>query len=107
MPGARNPHHDQGPLERILGRLVSCGRFLLLLLVVPVFLVFFQQPQSEHEQVQQKLDALAAEREELAGKLERLKRREKWIKNDPAYLQLAARDARDRQKPDEIILRLE
>ncbi len=107
MSSARNSHDDTGPLERVLGRLVSCGRFLLLLLVVPVFLVFFKQPQSEHEQVQETLEELAVERLDLAGKLDRLKRQEQWIRNDPAYLQLAARDARDRQKPDEIILRLE
>lgn len=107
MANARSSHHDLSPLERVLRRLVSCGRFLLLLLVVPVFLVLFQQPETEHVEVQKTLEGLALRRAELSEKLARLKRREQWIRNDPAYLQLAARDARDRQRPDEIILRLD
>lgn len=108
MFSSRNSaRHERGPIERILHWLVGCGRFFLLLLVVPVVLVIFSQPQSEHEVVARKLEELSVEKQELTQKLDQLKRQEQWIRNDPAFLELAARDARDRQRPDEYILRFE
>ena len=108
MPSARDSHpHETGLFERILHGLVGCGRFFLLLLIVPVVLVIFRQPQTEHEAVAVKLEELTARQQQLTQRLDQLKRKEQWIRNDPAYLELAARDARDRQRPDEYILRFD
>lgn len=108
MSNARNSARlERSPVERILHWLVGCGRFFLLLLVVPVVLVIFNQPQTEHQAVAKKLEELALTQEKLAKELDQLKRQEQWIRNDPAYLELAARDARDRQRPEEYILRFE
>jgi cell division protein FtsB len=54
-----------------------------------------------------KLEQLQAERDVLKSDRDKLLRRMEWIKNDNAYLEMAARDRLHLQKEGEYILRFE
>jgi cell division protein FtsB len=53
------------------------------------------------------LEQLQAERDVLKSDRDKLLRRMEWIKNDNAYLEMAARDRLHLQKEGEYILRFE
>ena len=86
---------------------LKIGRFVLLLLVVPVVYVLCDNPMDEQLAMRTKLEKLREERDALKGDRDKLLRRMEWIKDDNAYLEMAARDRLHLQKEGEYVLRFE
>ncbi len=86
---------------------LKIGRFVLLLLIVPVVYVLCDNPMNEQLAMRTKLEKLTQERDELKVDRDKLLRRMEWIKNDNAYLEMAARDRLHLQKEGEYVLRFE
>jgi cell division protein FtsB len=102
-PEDERPQH----VERWLRRLVRVGKFCLLLLVVPAVLMIYRQPLAEQQAMSAKLDGLKAKRDTLVAERDKLKRQADWIRNDPNYLEIRARDHENMHKKGEYILRFE
>ncbi len=86
---------------------LKVGRFVLLLLIVPVVYVLCDNPLDEQLVMRTKLEQLKTQRDTLKGDRDKLLRRMEWIKNDNAYLEMAARDRLHLQKEGEYVLRFE
>ncbi|WP_395746986.1 septum formation initiator family protein [Prosthecobacter sp.] len=84
---------------------LKVGRFVLLLLVVPVVYVLCDNPIDTQHAMRTKLDQLKEQRDKLQSDRDKLLRRMEWIKNDNAYLEMAARDRLHLQKEGEFVLR--
>jgi cell division protein FtsB len=84
---------------------LKLARFVLLLLVVPVVYVLCENPLDTQNATRAKLDELKVQRKELQADRDKLLRRMEWIKNDTAYLEMAARDRLQLQKEGEFVLR--
>ncbi len=86
---------------------LKVARFVLLLLVVPVIYVLCDNPMDEQLAMRTKLDQLKQQRDVLKDDRDKLLRRMEWLKNDDAYLEMAARDRLQMQKEGEYVLRFE
>ncbi|MGV3662182.1 MAG: FtsB family cell division protein [Prosthecobacter sp.] len=86
---------------------LKIGRFVLLLLVVPVVYVLCDNPMDEQLAMRTKLEQLREQRDTLKADRDKLLRRMEWIKDDNAYLEVAARDRLHLQKEGEYVLRFE
>lgn len=95
------------PVERCLRGLVRLGKFCLLLLVVPVVVAVYRQPLAEQNRQRTKLDAMSQQRDELTAKRDQLLRQLEWIKTDPSYLEMRARDHEHMHQKGEYVIRLE
>lgn len=84
---------------------LKVARFVLLLLVVPVVYVLCDNPMNTQNAMRTKLEQLKKERTVLQADRDKLLRRMEWIKNDTAYLEMAARDRLHLQKEGEFVLR--
>ena len=84
---------------------LKLARFVLLLLVVPVVYVLCENPLDTQNAMRAKLEELKVQRKELQADRDKLLRRMEWIKNDTAYLEMAARDRLQLQKEGEFVLR--
>ena len=84
---------------------LKVGRFVLLLLVVPVVYVLCDNPIDTQNAMRTKLDQLKEQRDKLQSDRDKVLRRMEWIKNDNAYLEMAARDRLHLQKEGEFVLR--
>jgi len=84
---------------------LKLGRFVLLLLVVPVVYVLCDNPIDTQNAMRVKLEMLKGQRDVLQADRDKLLRRMEWIKNDNAYLEMAARDRLHLQKEGEFVLR--
>lgn len=93
--------------ESWMRALLKVARFVLLLLVVPVVYVLCDNPLDEQLAMRTKLEELRKERDALKADRDKLLRRMEWIKNDNAYLEMAARDRLHLQKEGEYVLRFE
>ena len=99
MPAAERPG--------LLARLVKLNRYLLLLLLIPLGLIFFWPPYQEQEHARLRLDQLELQRDAFQDKAARLRKKLELIRTDPAYLETMARDRLHLQKDGEVILRFE
>jgi cell division protein FtsB len=97
----------QGTLEAWMRAVLKVARFVLLLLTIPVVYVLCDNPMDKQAAMRGKLEQLQAERDVLKSDRDKLLRRMEWIKNDNAYLEMAARDRLHLQKEGEYILRFE
>jgi cell division protein FtsB len=97
----------QTPWEYWMRALLKLAKFVLLLLVVPVVYVLCDNPLDEQLAMRTKLDQLKAQRDVVKTDRDKLLRRMEWIKNDNAYLEMAARDRLHMQKEGEYVLRFE
>lgn len=97
----------QRPWEFWLRALLKVGKFVLLLLVVPVVYVLCDNPLDAQLAMRMKLDQLKEQRDTIKQDRDKLLRRMEWIKNDNAYLEMAARDRLHMQKEGEYVLRFE
>ena len=86
---------------------LKVGRFVLLLLIVPVIYVLCDNPMDTQLAMRAKLEQLKTSRDSLKGERDRLKRRADWLKSDNAYLETAARDRLHLQKEGEYVFRFE
>ena len=84
---------------------LKVARFVLLLLVIPVVYVLCDNPIDTQNAMRTKLDQLKEQRDVLQSDRDKLLRRMEWIKNDNAYLEMAARDRLHLQKEGEFVLR--
>jgi len=84
---------------------LKLARFVLLLLIVPVAYVLCDNPLDTQNAMRAKLEDLKGQRQELQADRDKLLRRMEWIKNDNAYLEMAARDRLQMQKEGEFVLR--
>ena len=97
----------QTPREFWMRALLKVAKFILLLLVVPVIYVLCDNPMDTQMAMRTKLDQLKVQRDTLKTDRDKLLRRMEWIKNDNAYLEMAARDRLHLQKEGEYVLRFE
>ena len=97
----------QTPWEFWMRALLKVAKFILLLLVVPVIYVLCDNPMDTQMAMRTKLDQLKVQRDTLKTDRDKLLRRMEWIKNDNAYLEMAARDRLHLQKEGEYVLRFE
>ena len=97
----------QGTWETWMRAVLKVARFVLLLLTIPVVYVLCDNPMDKQAAMRGKLEQLQAERDVLKSDRDKLLRRMEWIKNDNAYLEMAARDRLHLQKEGEYILRFE
>lgn len=97
----------QGTWETWMRAVLKVARFVLLLLTIPVVYVLCDNPMDKQAAMRGKLEQLQAERDVLKSDRDKLLRRMEWIKNDNAYLEMAARDRLHLQKDGEYILRFE
>jgi cell division protein FtsB len=97
----------QGTWETWMRVVLKVARFVLLLLTIPVVYVLCDNPMDKQAAMRGKLEQLQAERDVLKSDRDKLLRRMEWIKNDNAYLEMAARDRLHLQKEGEYILRFE
>lgn len=95
------------PVERCLRGLVSLGKFCLVLLVVPVVVAAYRQPLAEQNRQRDKLAAMAQQRDSLTAKRDQLLRQLEWIKTDPSYLEMRARDHEHMHQKGEYVIRFE
>lgn len=84
---------------------LKVARFVLLLLIVPVVYVLCDNPIDTQNAMRVKLEMLKEQRNTLQSDRDKLLRRMEWIKNDNAYLEMAARDRLHLQKEGEYVLR--
>ncbi len=84
---------------------LKVARFVLLLLIVPVVYVLCDNPIDTQNAMRVKLEQLKSQRDVLQSDRDKLLRRMEWIKNDNAYLEMAARDRLHLQKEGEFVLR--
>lgn len=99
--GHRTPSTERGWL---LTRLVRMNRYLLLLLLIPAGIIYFWPDWGKQEQAQQRLSELKVVLNQRQVEASTLKRNLGLIKNDPAYLEVMARDKLGMQKDGEYIL---
>ena len=59
------------------------------------------------DQIQQQLAQLRAEEAQLRQQRDRVKREYEWLRDDPGYREVFARDRLDLQKPGETIIQIE
>ena len=97
----------QGTWETWMRAVLKVARFILLLLTIPVVYVLCDNPMDKQAAMRGKLEQLQAERDVLKSDRDKLLRRMEWIKNDNAYLEMAARDRLHLQKEGEYVLRFE
>ncbi|MDI1314419.1 septum formation initiator family protein [Prosthecobacter sp.] len=95
----------QSPWEGWVRAFLKLGRFILLLLIVPVVYVWCENPIDTQNAMRVKLEQLKEQRDVLQSDRDKLLRRMEWIKNDNAYLEMAARDRLHLQKEGEFVLR--
>ena len=95
----------QGTWENWMRAVLKVARFVLLLLTIPVVYVLCDNPMDRQAAMRGKLEQLQAERDVLKSDRDKLLRRMEWIKNDNAYLEMAARDRLHLQKEGEFVLR--
>lgn len=97
----------QSPWVSWLRALLNLGKFVLLLLVIPVVYVLCDNPLDEQLVMRTRLEQLQQQREALQQERDKLLRRMEWIKSDNAYLEMAARDRLHMQKEGEFVLRFD
>ena len=96
-----------GERSGVLSRLVRLNRYLLLLLLIPLGIIYFKPPYAEQQEAQRRLDELTLQRDATKEKAARLKRKLDLIRNDDEYLEAMARDRLHLQKDGEIIVRFD
>ncbi len=87
-------------LNKVLIALVLVGAVTLAVVFLRPEMAQQQVVDAEIEDLQQLRDAARKTRDEHQRKLD-------WVRNDPEYLELVARDVLDLYTPGEVILRLE
>jgi cell division protein FtsB len=93
--------------ERWLRRLISAGKFCVLLMVVPAIVKFHHRPMAEQQAMRAKLEELQSARDTLLARRDQLLRQVDWIKNDIGYLEVRARDHENMHKRGEYVIRFE
>jgi len=98
-------HEKPQQVERWLRALVRLGKFCLLLLAVPVVIAIYKQPLAEQNAMRGKLSAMQGQRDALKAERDKLLRQVDWIKTDPNYLEIRARDHENMHKKGEYVIR--
>ncbi|TDU69274.1 cell division protein FtsB [Prosthecobacter fusiformis] len=98
-------HAKPQHLDRWLRALVRLGKFCLLLLAVPVVIAVYKKPLAEQNAMRGKLASMQAQRDSLKAERDKLLRQVDWIKNDPNYLEIRARDHENMHKQGEYVIR--
>ncbi|HEY1081235.1 MAG TPA: septum formation initiator family protein [Prosthecobacter sp.] len=91
--------------EKWLRALVRLGKFCLLLLAVPVVIAIYKKPLAEQNAMRTKLASMEAQRDGLKAERDKLLRQVDWIKTDPNYLEMRARDHENMHKKGEYVIR--
>lgn len=98
-------HARPQPLDRCLKALVRLGKFCLLLLAVPVVIAIYKKPLAEQNAMRAKLAVMENQRDALKAERDKLLRQVEWIKTDPNYLEIRARDHENMHKKGEYVIR--
>ena len=96
---------DKTPMERILARVVRLQWWILLCLGVAGGVFYYQQPIREPKELLVLIDQAKAKKAALKAEHDKIANRIDWLKNEPEYLEIAARDALNRKKDGEVIIR--
>ncbi|MBB5040536.1 FtsB family cell division protein [Prosthecobacter dejongeii] len=98
-------HERPQQMERWLRALVRLGKFCLLLLAVPVVIAIYKKPLAEQNAMRAKLAVMEGQRDALKNERDKLLRQVDWIKTDPNYLEIRARDHENMHKKGEYVIR--
>jgi cell division protein FtsB len=98
-------HAKPQQLDNVLRALVRLGKFCLLLLAVPVVLAVYKKPLAEQNAMRARLASMEEQRDSLKAERDKLLRQVDWIKMDPNYLEIRARDHENMHKKDEYVIR--
>lgn len=98
---------EKTPIERILDRVLKLQWWLLLCLGVAGGVFYYQQPIREPKELVALIDQAKVRKAALKAEHDKVANRIDWLKNEPEYLEIAARDALHRKKEGESILRFQ
>jgi cell division protein FtsB len=98
-------HERPQQMDRWLRALVRLGKFCLLLLAVPVVIAIYKKPLAEQNAMRAKLATMEIQRDNLKDERDKLLRQVDWIKTDPNYLEIRARDHENMHKKGEYVIR--
>ena len=98
-------HAKPQQFDKCLRALVRLGKFCLLLLAVPVVLAVYKKPLAEQNAMRAKLASMEVQRDSLKAERDKLLRQVEWIKTDPNYLEIRARDHENMHKKGEYVIR--
>ena len=103
------PTQDESPrqIERWLRIATRVGKFCLLLMVVPAVILIYRQPLERQNSMRAELERIKLRRDELLAQRDQLKRQCDWIRHDPDYLEVRARDRENMHKKGEFVIRFE
>jgi cell division protein FtsB len=74
-------------------------------LVVPAVLLVYRQPLAEQKAMRAKLESMREQSQTLTAERDKLKRQADWIRSDPNYLEIRARDHENMHKKGEYVIR--
>ncbi|MEN3943522.1 septum formation initiator family protein [Prosthecobacter sp. SYSU 5D2] len=98
-------HAKPQQLDKVLRMMVRLGKFCLLLLAVPVVLAVYKKPLAEQNAMRARLASMEVQRDSLKAERDKLLRQVDWIKTDPNYLEIRARDHENMHKKGEYVIR--
>ena len=98
---------EKTPVERVLDRVVKLQWWILLCIGLAFGVFFYQQPLREPKELLVLIDQAKARKVALQADHDKIANRIEWLKNEPEYLEIAARDTLRRKKEGETILRLQ
>ena len=84
---------------------LSLAASVALLVSAGVFYVFWPEIRRLDE-LEAQADALAQEEQRLRSQLTDVERKERWLREDPVYLEAVARDRLDLRRANETVFRI-
>jgi hypothetical protein len=91
-------------MQRFMANIVASQKLILLAVGVAGGAYYYSQPLPEPVEAAAELLLAAKEKQQLMVERDRLTNRIVWLREDRAFLEIAARDYLNRQQPGEKIL---
>lgn len=101
------PDSERTRTERVLGAVVKMQWWLLLALGVVCGTYYNQLPIEQPTALVEKLKGLRQQKADLEAIRDQQARRVEWLRTEPEYLAIEARDHLNVKRDDETILRIE
>jgi cell division protein FtsB len=101
------PDSEKTRLERVLGALVKMQWWIALGLFLVWGTNYYQQPIEQPTALMEKLTVLRKQNADLQALRDQQERRVEWLRTQPDYLAIEARDHLNVKQGSETILRIE
>lgn len=96
----RDEQHEVTTIWQAVSR---CLGWAVSIVLVCIGLALFKPQINRREKLDARIEALRTERDAMRKSHQAFKARLDWIKNDPAYLEVFARDRLDLARPGEAV----